>query len=258
MRASISALWVFLLLAGLCAAPADASRSDEHLELLSVEESIDDDGFSVFAGSVRNTSLVQAVIPHIYVVLKKDGVVVGRYLGRIGLEHIRGLAPSRSASFRISTEHEPGDYDEFHISLSSQRATIDPDSIEGNLAVVEESVVLTIGVYLLIEQTILYGELVNNTNAVVTDITVEFDLFDGRGRVLGVASTMFFDSLQFIELGPGETIDFAALVPRAAESRMRDWDPPRVSFRAVELVNQDVPTAITETTWGQVKHGRGQ
>ena len=202
MRASISALWFFLFAVGLCAAPADASRSDEHLELLSVEESIDDDGFSVFAGSVRNTSLVQAVIPHIYVVLKKDGVVVGRYVGRIGLEHIRGLAPSRSASFRISTDHEPGDYDEFHISLKSRAGEIDPDLIEGDLAIVEGSVSLITSVYSFVEHTVLYGELVNNTNAVVTDITVEFDLFDGRNKLIGFASTTFIDLLQFIEPRP--------------------------------------------------------
>ena len=258
MRAILTAL-CFVLLAGLCTSSAYAFRSGEHLELLSVEESIDDYGLAVFSGTVQNTSATQSVMLHVHVILKKDGVIVARYLGRISFEFLNGLGPGRSTDFSVKTDYEPGDYDEFYVSLKGYPADIDLDMVEGDLDIVEGSVGLTTSVYLLVEYTVLYGELVNNTNAVVTDITVEFDLLDGRDNLIGIASTRsFVEFLQFFELGPGESVDFAALVPRASESRVKGWEP-RVSFRAIELVGLDIPTAITETTWGQIKnHSRAE
>ena len=71
MRTSL-ALGLVLLL-GLFVASMAHARSDEHLELVAVEESVDEHGLAVFSGTVQNTSTIQSIELLIYVILKKDG-----------------------------------------------------------------------------------------------------------------------------------------------------------------------------------------
>lgn len=240
---------------------AFAFRSGEHLELTQVESKVDEYGLVVFDVAFQNTHAMQAIDGiWIYVVLKKEGRIVAIYQGIGGR-----LVSGGSASFSIPTEYAPEEYDDFEVRLEGQLSVPELELVEGELVVVEESLNLTTHVVELIdtEYTVFYGEILNNTNAIVNDIQVKFDLLGSRDSVIGTASTSFdialpglASFLKYVTLQPGEKIDFAAL-SIISISRIKGWTV-EVSFKPVQIVDSmAIPTVSADATWGQIKHSIG-
>ena len=190
------------------------------------------------------------------------GVIVARYLGQTRSEFWDGLDPGQSADFHAETDYAPGDYDEFDVRLEGQLLDIPLEFVEGNLDIVEGSLSLTTGVFGFTEYPVFYGEIVNNTNAVITEIVVSVDLMDARGNVIGSASSSdfvlgFVSLLGSVVLQPGEKIEFGALSRVVSIGRIEAWEA-KTSFKPIEIISPDIPTVSTGMTWGQIKQGRKQ
>ena len=252
MRANLS-LGLVLLAAGLCAEPACAFWSDEHLELLEVAEVVDEFGLMVFTGTIQNTHTTQAIdTVSIYVVLKKEGRIVAIYRGWPDRSS-GGIGPSETQSFSIETDYAEGEYDEFNVRLEGTLDAPDASLVTGELTIVEESLNLTTSPE---GQTVIYGELFNGTNALIREINIQFTLLDARGDVIGFAlPSLLSISLKYTDLWPNEKIDFSA-TSTVSLNRVKSWEV-EIEFEAIRVVESDAPTVSTSTTWGQIKHGIG-
>lgn len=240
----------FVLIAGLLAAPAHAFRSGEHLELLEVNEVVDEYGLMTFAGTVQNNHTTQAITGiSAYVILKKEGRIIAIYRG--WLDGAFSLSPGETGSFLVEADYAEGEYDEFYVRLDGLLKPPEADFITGELVLIEESLNLTSSAD---GQTVLYGELFNGTNAIIGSVNLQFNLLDARGRVVGIAVPL---ELGYIELWPGEKIDFTAIGVLTSDRRISSWDV-EIEFEAIRLAESDVPTVATGATWGQIKHRIGE
>ena len=261
----------FVLIAGLFAVPAYAFYSNEHLELVDVEEVVDEEGLVTFTGHIRNTHEYQPINPlKVFLTLKREGIVSRIYQGRY--DDFEPILPGHMRSFSVPSDAIQGDYDDFSIRAVGYLGTPDPasSSLTGSLLLVEDGLNFTvIGPD---STSVILGELLNDTNAVLTNLTVQFRLFKNEDCLIGLAkpSEKIFDdgSLAFQDLLPGESISFIAYSDVSFEQVTR-WEYD-VGFELVRIVPETMPMQIEEdatgstpttvigATWGQIKHGIGE
>ena len=247
------ALLYLVLLASLVAVPALATTADKHLELVEVNEVIDADSLVTFVGTVENTHTTQPVAyVHAFAILRLEGKVVAIYRGFIENDTLT-LAPGELASFSVRTDYYASEYDDFSIRLSGMMAPPEEVFIIGEVSVVEESVNLTLSPE---GDRVLYGEIVNNTNAIIWQVDLEINLYDSRGNLAGNALSL---DLIGMDLWPGDRREFSAFVTLISNKAITDWEVGEIRIHPVRIVEQSIPTVSTGATWGQIKnHSRAE
>ncbi len=240
----------------LTASPAIAFYSDEYFKIVSVEEVVDDNGKIAFIGEALNVDEFESVQPiQVVVTVKLQGVVLAVISGRPDIyEHIQ---PGQICPFTIETDFEQGQYDDFSIRFSGYARSPDPDteSLTGGLILVEESLNFT--TFGPDSTAVILGELYNDTNGILTNITIEFRLFKDEDCLVGIAtlSESFSDpgAMLHQDITPGSTIGFIAY-SAAPLGKIGRWEYS-LSFDLMRLASRpQEPTAITTTTWGQIKN----
>ena len=253
------------LLPLLLANSARAFYSNEHLEIVRIEEVADDEGRITFIGDVMNTNEFQSISPsQVYVTLRKAGIVVKIISDRP--DSYDAIPPGGISSFSVESDASQEDYDDFAVRFSGYIGATDPNvsALTGGLFIVEES--LNFAVIGPDSTSVILGELLNGTNGILTNLVIQFRLFKDEECLIGTAKTSESlsdpGSLLYQDLLPGETIGFIAYSSSVFDKVAR-WEYD-TGFDLVRLVPQtadqadgeDVATAVTEATWGQIKQQR--
>ena len=250
----------FVLIAGLLAAPAYAVYSNEYLEVVDVEEVADDEGRITFIGNVMNANEYQSINPlQVFLTLKREGIVIGVHMGRP--DSFDPILPGEIRSFSVESGAIQGDYDDFSIRVVGYIGPTDPNlsALTGGLLLVEDSLNFTvIGPD---STSVILGELFNGTNAILTNLVIQFRLFKDEDCLIGTAkpSEKYNDagSLLYQDVLPGEAITFIAYSDAPFEKVARweydvGFDLVRIVPEAVQIEDA-VSTAVTGATWGQIK-----
>ena len=227
--------------------PVLASWSEEHLELSNVQETIDEYGLAVFSGEVRNTHTIRPIeYVFIFIVLKKDGRIVGveDFIPKDAWEK---LDPLGIVSFEHETLYTPEEYDEFSVRAEGVLQAPDRDLVIGEVYLVEES-------FNIVGDTV-YGEIYNDTNAIISGIILEIDLLDARGDLIGTLESSTRNRITRTEIGAGDTVSFvleftdlAAYVPKIKGKEVR------LGWSVVDIVAGDpIATGVDQVTWGRIK-----
>ncbi len=261
---------------GFFAAPAHASFTLEYIELLEIEEVVTErEGRVAFVGRARNNHNLRPINATISIILKKEGQVVGVYPtlrdGGSGYGFLRGpdgydINPGEVGTFEIVTVRKD-QYDEFRHVLSGHvvSAYTNPDLIDsllrnpllkGSLEIPESSVNITPDGE---GNILILSELINNTNATVTNVKVRFLLYDVDGRFLGdtivIRVNGLIGGLMRWSLSPGETLVVESFNRTAPLAKVERWEVEIPSFEPVELADDPIPTVRTGVTWGEIKQG---
>lgn len=247
----------FVLLAGfLVGGPAHASFSfsDEHLDLLE-QQVVVEDGVVVFTGLIENIHPSRSIAyVSVYVVLKDaEGLIIDIVQG-FPDESTTDIAPGEQRPYEVKTPYEEGEFDAYTLRAEGVLSSISPQLtdrlVTGEVTVLAESLTFTTGRRGLV---IIYGEIFNGTNAVITSISPTFTLYDSVGKV-GTIVTEGTGNLHLVELWPGQTIAFKAS-GLLALGTLDDVEEYRVSLYYDPLrVVGDIATGVEETSWGQIKN----
>ena len=250
----------FVLLAGfLVGGPAHASFSDEHLDLLE-QQVVVEDGDAVFTGLIENTHSSRSItLVSVYVVLKDaEGLIIDIVQG-FPDDPLTDIAPGEQRPYAVETPYEESDFDTYTLRVEGVLSPISPhlkDSlVTGEVVILKEGLTFTTGRRDLV---IIYGEIFNGTNAVITSISLTFTLYDSVGKVGTIVTDGIGNTLNLVELWPGQTRAFKAagllLVALDDVTEYRaslQYDPLRVV--------DDIATGVEETSWGQIKnHSRAE
>ena len=254
MRSSL--VLSFVLLAGfLLGGPAHASFSNEHLDLLE-QQVIVEDGVAVFTGLIENTHSSRSIAyVSVYVVLKDaEGLIIDIVQG-FPDDSLTDIAPGEQRPYAVETPYEESDFDTYTLRVEGVLSPISPhlkDSlVTGEVVVLKESLTFTTGRRGLV---IIYGEIFNGTNAVITSISPTFTLYDSVGKVGTMVTEGTGNNLHLVELWPGQTIAFKAS-GLLALGTLDDVTEYRVSLQYDPLrIVDDIATGVEETSWGQVKN----
>ena len=231
--------------------PVLASWSEEHLELSNVQETIDEYGLAVFSGELRNTHTMRPIASiFIFIVLKKEGRIVGmEYF--IPRDAWAKLDPLGTVSFEHETLYAPEEYDEFSVRAEGTLQPPDQALVVGEVYLVEES-------FNIVNDTV-YGEIRNDTNAIISYILLEIDLLDARGDLISTLKSRNIDRIALTEIGAGDTVgfilhyvDLARHVPKIKDKEVR------ISWGIVDIVaGEPIATAVEQASWGQIKQQKG-
>lgn len=227
--------------------PVLASWSEEYLELSNVQEIIDEHGLAVFSGELRNTHTMRPISSiFIFIVLKKEGRIVGMeyFIPRDAWEK---LDPLGIVSFERETLYTPEEYDEFSVRAEGTLQAPIRDLVVGKVYLVEES-------FNIVGNTV-YGEIRNDTNAIISHVLLEIDLLDARGDLIGTLTSSNKDRIAWTEIGAGDTVgfilEFANLAPYV--SKIKDKEV-RLGWGVVDIVaGEPVTTGVEPATWGRIK-----
>ena len=252
----MSARVLVCLIATAClisAIPAVAFYSDEYFSVVHVEEIVGDDGKITFTGEALNITEFQAVQPsHVFVTLKLQGEVLAVISGSPDIyEHIQ---PGQICPFTIETDFEQWQYDEFSIRFAGYAGLPNPDteSLNGGLVLVEESLNFT--TFDADSTAVVLGELYNDSNGILTNITLEFRLFKDEDCLVGVATLgqpRDPGSMWYQNITPGSTIGFIAYSD-APLGKVNRWEYS-LSYDLVKFAPVPEDTAIEGASWGQIK-----
>ena len=239
----------------MAAIPSFAFYSDEYFAVVHVEEIADDDGKITFTGEALNTSEFQAVTPiKVFVTIKRAGVVLGVVSAQP--DNYDPVQPGQITTFTVESDFVPEQYDEFSVRFTGYIGLTNPnaESLTGAMILVEESLNFT--TFGPDSTTVILGELYNDTNGILTNIALEFRLFKDADCLVGIAvpssTTNEAGSTTYQNVSPGSTIGFIAY-SEAHLSKVKRWEYS-LSYELVRLAPMpQEPTAITATTWGQIK-----
>ena len=246
--------------------PATAFYSDEYFEVVHVEEIEGDDGKITFKGEALNISEFQSVQPaNVTITLRLQGAVLAIVSGSPDIyEHIQ---PGQICPFTIETDFEQGQYDEFIVRFAGYAGGPNPntESLTGDLMLVEESLNFT--TFGSDSTAVILGELYNNTNGILTNISLEFRLFKDEDCLVGIATPSptinEAGSTTYQDVAPGSTIGFIAY-SEVHLSKVERWEYS-LRYDLVRLapvpdeepiaapIAAPIATVIAETTWGKVK-----
>lgn len=238
----------------IAANPATAFYSDEYFSVVHVEEIVGDDGKITFTGEALNITEFQAVQPtHVFVTLKLQGAVLAVVSGSPDIyEHIQ---PGQICPFTIETDFEQWQYDEFGVRFAGYAGAPNPNTQEliGGLVLVEESLNFT--TFEPDSTAVILGELYNNSNGILTNITLEFRLFKDEDCLVGIAvpSTSYSDpgSMKLQDVMPGSTIGFIAY-SEAPLGKIGRWEYS-LGYDLVRFAPVPEDTAVEAVSWGQIK-----
>ena len=101
----------------------------------------------------------------------------------------------------------------------------------------------------------VYGEIRNDTNAIISHVLLEIDLLDARGDLIGTLTSSNKDRIAWTEIGAGDTVgfilEFANLAPYV--SKIKDKEV-RLGWGVVDIVaDEAVATGVDRATWGRIK-----
>ena len=239
----------------ISANPAAAFYSDEYFSVVHVEEVVGDDGKITFTGEVINTSEFQAIGPvRAFITIKRDGTVLGVIVANPdGYDLVQ---PGQTMTFTAESDFEQGQYDEISVRFTGYVGASNPntESLTGAMMLVEESLNFT--TFGPDSTTVVLGELYNDTNGILTNISLEFRLFKDEDCLVGIAvpssTTNEAGSTTFQDVSPGSTIGFIAY-SEAHLSKVNRWEYS-LSYDLVRLAPvPEESTAISAATWGQIK-----
>ncbi len=248
-------MWHLLTL--LMALSATSANAMEGLELLNVEETIDSARLVRFTGTVQNTRNQSILLPKIVVSLKKEGKVMGIFIGTISgpTDGYYQLHPGEIGIFDVHTGVTRDQYDEFSVrsdgglnGLDNGSNDFDRSLLTGDLTLVEDSFNLTADWG---ENALFFGELLNGTNAILQAINVRISLFDAKDAFIGAATIprLYLPN----ELSPGEVLSFQATSDVPLSNVVR-WEIS-IEYAPARLGHGDA-TAVGDATWGEVKHSQ--
>lgn len=225
--------------------PVDASESaSKYLELSNMEAVVDEYGLAVFSGDIRNAHIAKYIGVYIHLVLKKNGLVIGteRF-------YLRPLKPLEVESFRHETLYTPEDYDEFYMLADGIVSDVNIDLVVGEVYLFEESFNVVAGV--------IYGEIRNDTNAIIGDLELRFTFFDARGDRLFIVSTIdkFSDEydLRYTDIRAGDTAGFSIAFDRDLPFDKIKSKEVEIAWRVVDIVDEPIATGVEAAPWGQIK-----
>lgn len=288
---------IIILFVGLFQSPsyADIIFSDQHLELVWVEAELGEDLFSGegmnFFGEIRNTHDAYALqFIKVYVVLKKEGKVVGRYFSvvdRTALvtdsEDQMVLLPGSTASFRVRTSYLPDEYDEYYIRPEGSVArphdleVREIDYLEFDFGQIENWNTQTGFEYNILDDASIgfyefetsdgknfvygLGELVNRTNADFAVLSIVLEIFDAEGKQIGWAARNYgriyptlsaYGKLDFV-------LDDIQWREGYTAASIGGWEVSQeytelLPYRLVEEEPVEPEATVVETqTWGAIK-----
>ncbi len=232
------------------------SAAEEKLELLDIREEISENGTVNFVGSVKNNSREGLFIqPRIVITLKKEGKVVGFFEGYARVDEklsITPTAPGQTAIFSIETDKTPDEYDDFKVDLQHVFPTIDESLVTGSLAVDSTSV------NFLPDRNgnlIILGEITNETNAFISEIVIQFSIYDPQNRLVGKTFVTELNGKVplWSEFYPGEVMTMEAHGRNIPFTQADQWEISALQFKAVRLVAENIPTVRNDLTWGRIK-----
>ena len=226
---------------------------DLGLKLLEINEGVNESGKAMFFGKLHNSNASQHALssPSITIILKQGEKVVGVYQ-----EIIVGLGPGLTWEFEVETNIREGGYDQYSYILHAYLGGFDKNLVAGELVIVESSVTITSDED---GNAVVLGEMVNNTNAVLSDIVVRFILFDDQDRVLGKVFVLRANGQVFLpdyyEMMPGERIFFEAWSSDVPFGKVERWELDVLIYTPIRLYHPGVATARKVLSWGEIKKG---
>jgi hypothetical protein len=223
------------------------AASADGLRVVEIEQEVSEflNGVTL-TGRVVNEGQQRESGIYVTVTLKLEGRVVAVKFGSIDSARDGDLFPGDTGIFSLSTSMTPSEFDDFSFSFFSFSSQVDPDHVEGTVALIDESVSL---VENFSGDAVLLGEFVNSTNAVLDDLTAVVIFYDSNGAFLGSAR----DSGILVypdEVSPGMILPISASsdVPLVD---VATWEI-QFEYTAVRIVDL-IPTAVEELSWAQVK-----
>ena len=232
----------------LAAEPVDAFESaSKYLELSNMEDTIDEYGLAVFSGDISNSHRTKHLSTvHVHLILKKNGLVIGTekfYLHR-------NLKPLGTESFRHETLYTPEDYDDFYMLADGLVSSVDINLVVGEVYFVEESFNVVDGV--------IYGEIHNATNAVISGVQLGFEFFDARGDRLFVLLTtrLLINEYAFdlVDIGAGKTAGFSIALDDDLPWQKIKSQEVEIGWYVKDIA--DIPaiaTTVDAASWGEIK-----
>ena len=235
-------LLAVLLILGVSEATSDAQSVS--LEIVTIEEETNSLDWVTLKGSVRNVGSTSIEYPKVIFTFKKAGRVIGIETAYIDGPSGDVLMSGEVGFFEESTVYEKSEYDEYTVRFDGRNDAVDPQLIIGDIHLVEEST----NVEEFLGDAAIYGEFVNRTNAVLSDVELRFTLYDSNDDVIGFAEASSYSFPD--EVYPGDIISFMASSDVSVEDVSR-WECVW-TFVGVRL-KEDVPTAVSDVSWGAVK-----
>ena len=225
------------------AGPATARTAKvEGLELLEITQEENSLGWAAFSGRVQNNGSMLISYPTITVTLKKGTEIVD--IDKVFIEGPDGLqlAPGEVGVFDLLTVLKAEEFDSFSTWLDGRTDGVDLAFVTGEIALQSLTVVESFS-----GNAWCLGEVLNNTNAILSRPEVGVAFYDAEDRFIGAAEAKWFVD----EWHPGEVVPFRAIsdVPFADVAR---WE---VAHRAlpIRLVKEGVATAVRILPWGAIK-----
>ena len=225
-----------------------AQDSTGYLRIIELAEQDGDEGVIFYGTIINDHPKLHARNPTAVISLKKDGILITMLLGRCRDKP----GPGETCTFEAETEYSREDYDAISARVAKGslfREKPDPEILTGDLVLIEESLnVRSDGE----GNTVILGELHNQTNAIVSNLIVIFDLYDSKGNFLGytkeVAAMSSF-GIYMQDVYPNETIPFALHQPDVPFAKVDSWEC-YIEFEVVEYYQEAIATSATSASWG--------
>ena len=234
---------VAIMLAAL-AGTGDTQERRIELDLLAINAEVSEFlGWTTFSGSVRNSGERTIHYPQMIMAFKLDQKVVE--IDEIYIEGPAGheLAPGETGFFDTLVTITKHDYDEYMITYDGRLDAIAPFLVTGDLRILQE----TVNVVEFLGNAAVLGEIVNETNAVLTNVVIWFLMYDSGGELTGIAEAAY--SLP-AEIYPDEVIPFRATshapLDRVVSTEAR-WE-----FTADRIIH-NVATGVEAMSWAKLK-----
>lgn len=235
-------------------ATVTTSIASEHVRLdMEVLEIVEEQnsllGWTIYKGSVVNNGNRTIQYPQIVITLKLDGKVIefeNAYIeGPLGNK----LAPRETGFFEAILFTSRSDFDDYTVSFDGRLDAVSPEFVSGELRILEETLN---GVEFLDDFAVL-GEIINETNAVLTDVVIRFRLYDGDAQLIGFAEAEY--SLPN-EIYPDELVPFRANsdVAFGSVSSFELIEP--IEYVADRIPFAPIPTTVEQVSWGEIKRVR--
>lgn len=226
------------------------SRASDHvridMELLEITEEESSIGWTTFRGSVANKGNRTIQFPQIVITLKLDGQVVEFRNGFIEGPSGNELSPGETGFFEVILFSGGDDFNVYSVSFDGRLDAVSPEFVTGQLRVLEETLN---GVEFLGSFAVL-GEVMNETNVVVSNVAIRFRLYDGDGELVGFGEAEY--SLPR-EIYPGEVVPFRA-ESDADFSRVSSYELIEpIQYVAERIHGASIPTTVEGTSWGAIK-----
>ena len=238
----------------IAAKPATAFYSDEYFSVVHIEEIVGDDGKVVFVGEALNITEFQAIQPtSVYITLKLQGAVLAVVSGEP--DSWEQVQPGEICLFTVETDFEQGQYDEFSVRFAGYAGNPNPntESLIGGLVLVEESLNFT--TFDADSTVVVLGELYNDSNGILGNISLEFRLFKDEDCLIGIATLSGQSrdpgSMWYQNITPGSTIGFIAY-SQAPLSKLGRWEYS-LGYDLVKFAPMPEDTAIEAASWGAIK-----